>query len=658
MSYKSWVLFGCLALGATQTAACSSAFSSCREKRTCPAGGAAGTAGAAGAGTAGNGKTGGNAGSNEGGTGGLDAQAGDAGAQEDAGMAGMAGESSANDLELTAPTLAVGKTYVPFTGKLSASGAARYDWSITSGSLPAGLTLQDARSATATIAGTPTEAGQFPLTFSVTDGTITKSVDVTLSVTHTALFLSDRRLAGVNELFLTDIGAASAATPVRLNATIPAGGGVTSYAWSPDGSKVLFLATQAMGGIPELWVASLASPGTAQRVSTAGLSVSTMVWLGVDNVVGYSSSIGDTYLADLSGLAPSASKLAVPGQGNPARLAPSPNGRSIVVTTPGTTLSDVHLVTWASGAPTTVPLSLSFPGGDAYYSHDGRYAVISASSGAVWEDLSSAAPSAQNTGVAHGVSLSWSPSAPVLLIETGSATYEISRFDFTSGSVTTSVLAAPSLATCSSARVQPWSPDGKNGVFTCGADLRAIADVATAKVNSDFSLLPSVSSAFTSYSAVNWSANSQWVSVLADRDVDQRFDLYLVRWSAPGVLHKPHANSTGSGVTTSSFAPNSQSVAMVGSIAPQSNAGLYLSKLPASGAPPTATLVSAPANAVVQTDINWLPGSRVITYRANAGGTTQLFALPVAADGTAGMPISVSGVSGSGVPSYQLAPTR
>ncbi len=195
--------------------------------------------------------------------------------------------------------------------------------------------------------------------------------------------------------------------------------------------------------------------------------------------------------------------------------------------------------------------------------------------------------------------------------------------------------------------------------FWCSRDLRGIDKVLTAAVGGDFSLLPSgfLSNAFTNIYDVSWSPNSQWISLRADRDVNDQFDLYLIRWSAPGVAYKPHANSTASGVTTWAFAPNSQSVAFVGGIAPQNNAGLYLTTLLANGAPPTATLISAPASSVVQTDISWLPGSRVITYRANVAGVAQLFAVPVAADGSAGSVVSISGVSGSGVGSYQLAPT-
>jgi large repetitive protein len=196
MSSKYWLLFGLLALSSTQFVNCTAEFSSCEAKLNCPKGGASGMAGTPEAGA------GGEAGADEGGSGGLDAHAGQAGAADNAGTGGVAGDSSVDtDLEIAPPTFAAGKTYVPFTGKISASGAAQYSWSVTSGALPAGLTLQSADKATVTIAGTATEAGQFPIGLSVTDGSTTKAIDLTLVITHSALFLSDRNAAGVNELF-------------------------------------------------------------------------------------------------------------------------------------------------------------------------------------------------------------------------------------------------------------------------------------------------------------------------------------------------------------------------------------------------------------------------------------------------------------------------
>ena len=116
MSYKRWLLVGSLAVaGAAQSVACSSKFNTCEAKRTCAPGGASGMAGAAGT------RTGdGEAGAEEGGSAGLDTQAGAAGtADDDGSAAGTAGDSSIDaELEIATPTLAAGKTYVPFTGKL------------------------------------------------------------------------------------------------------------------------------------------------------------------------------------------------------------------------------------------------------------------------------------------------------------------------------------------------------------------------------------------------------------------------------------------------------------------------------------------------------------------------------------------------------------
>jgi len=666
MSYKYWLLFSSLALGATHNLACSSKFSSCEARRTCPSGGAAGTTGTAGARTAG-----GDAGGNEGGSGGVNAQAGEAGDTSDAGRGGMAGDSSVNtELEIASPGLELGKTYVPFRGKISASGAAHYTWSITSGTLPAGLALQGTRTATVTIAGTPSEAGQFPISLSVTDGSTTKTVAVTLTVTHSALFLSDRSAAGANDLFLSEIGADSATESVRLNASLPSGGSVTNYAWSPDGSKVLYLATQAAGGSAGLWVASLAAPGTAQRVSTVGVNVSQMVWLLAGNIAAYMDEAGNAYLVDLSSSTPGLSKLVVPAAALPGALTPSPNGTSLTV---GTfkrdansifALATVSYVTWADPAPTSITIFQSAIAEQSlHFSYDGRYGATTNLGGTAWWDLSSVSPTAAPFTNENGGQFSFSPNARALVYvnlvasPTPPARLSLGRFD--SGSMVSSPL-IPEGTCIESTLVFRWSMDGRHFVFRCNNDIRGISGVMAATVGADFSLVPAgfLANTFTDTPSVAWSPDSKWIALRADRDTDTRYDLHLIRWSAPGTTYKPHSNTIGAGVSTWAFAQNSQSVAFVGSIAPQSNAGLYLTTLPTTGAPPSATLVSSPANAVVQTDINWLPGSRVIAYRATVAGAAQLFAVPVAADGTAGTPIPISGPSGSGVTSYQLAPTR
>jgi hypothetical protein len=318
---------------------------------------------------------------------------------------------------------------------------------------------------------------------------------------------------------------------------------------------------------------------------------------------------------------------------------------------------EISYATWTSTEPKVVPL-LTTQGQIGSFSYDGRYAILSDGPSGAWFDLSLPVATVNNIPSGNGVGVSWSPNTQTSFIVVGGGTgFAFARADFTAAGLTTTTLVSAS--GCGTTRTR-WSPIGNRGLYVCAADVRGISNLPTAVLGADFSLLPSgfLSNAFTDTQSVDWSPDSQWIALRADRDVNGQFDLYLMRWSAPGVLHKPHANSTASGVATYSFAPNAQSVAFVGTIAPQNNAGLYLTKLPANGAPPLATLISAPASSVVQNDINWLPGSRVITYRATVAGAAQLFAVPVAADGTAGSAISISGVSGSGVSSYQLAPSR
>ncbi|HYP97283.1 MAG TPA: putative Ig domain-containing protein [Polyangiaceae bacterium] len=628
-------------------------------------GGSGGKGGANQGGTSGDtfGGRGGNAGvdaeAGEGGVGdegGMGGAAGEAGAA-DAGAGGMAGEPSVDsNLAITPPSLTAGKTYLAYTGAISASGAVKYTWSLSKGTLPAGLMLQGAQSATVTIAGTATEAGQFPITLSVTDGVTTKSVDVTLVITHTAIFLSDRNVSRVNELFITDIGGDTAAPPVRLNASFPTGGGITSYAWSPDGSKVMYLAIEPANGVSELWVASLAAPGTAQRITPAGAGVGQFAWLAAGNIAAYSMAGGDTYLTDLKMSPPTPGKLVVTGKGSSATLRPSPNGTSVGIQLPGMNANDISYATWASGTASAVPL-MTVQGGGPYYSYDGRYSVITSGPSGYWFDHSIAAPMGNSLPSQNGINLAWHPSTQSVFLGTGTGpSYDVSRADFASSGMTKAPLVTG--VSCYSSQLS-WSPDGKNGLYVCANDVRGISNLPTAMAGSDFSLLPSgfLSKTYTDTPATGFSPDSKWVAVRADRDADMQYDLQLIRWSAPGVAYKPHGTSISAGVTSWAFAQNSQAVAFVGTVSPYANADLYVAKLPASGAPSNAVIASVPASAVVQNDVNWLPGSRVIAYRATDAGATQLFAVSVNADGSPGSVVPVSGAMGT-VSSYQLAPIK
>jgi len=77
------------------------------------------------------------------------------------------GASGFDDLLLAACPTGSGVVGAPYHGVVVASGGtAPYTFAITSGALPAGLTLD---AATGEITGTPTESGTFVITFEVTD---------------------------------------------------------------------------------------------------------------------------------------------------------------------------------------------------------------------------------------------------------------------------------------------------------------------------------------------------------------------------------------------------------------------------------------------------------------------------------------------------------
>ena len=90
--------------------------------------------------------------------------------------------AGANPVQITTSSLPGGQVSANYLAKLTASGGtAPYSWSITSGSLPGGLTL----SAAGQISGSPTQSGTFSVTARVSDAsspvqTASKSLGITI----------------------------------------------------------------------------------------------------------------------------------------------------------------------------------------------------------------------------------------------------------------------------------------------------------------------------------------------------------------------------------------------------------------------------------------------------------------------------------------------
>jgi hypothetical protein len=132
--------------------------------------------------------------------------------------------ASGNPLAITTTSLPSGQVGTAYSAALTASGGTTpYTWSLTSGTLPAGLTLN---TGTGAITGTPTaSANNTSLTFTVADSsspTQTKSVTLSLTVAATT----------PPALAITTTSLPSGQVGTAYSAALTASGGATPYTWS------------------------------------------------------------------------------------------------------------------------------------------------------------------------------------------------------------------------------------------------------------------------------------------------------------------------------------------------------------------------------------------------------------------------------------------
>jgi hypothetical protein len=193
-----------------------------------------------------------------------------------------AGLCPANAVAGVAPTLKVtttslpsgqvGSAYGPAT--LAASGGVTpYSWSVTSGSLPGGLSLDGS---TGVISGTPTAYGTFTFTVTVADSEspAMKATSGTLSITVKPAPL---------KVTTTSLAAATGGKP--YSATLAATGGVTPYTWSVSSGSLppglsLDSATGVISGTPDVagtysfTVTVTDSESPAMKATSGTLSIS------------------------------------------------------------------------------------------------------------------------------------------------------------------------------------------------------------------------------------------------------------------------------------------------------------------------------------------------------------------------------------------------
>lgn len=173
---------------------------------------------------------------------------------------------------------------VPYTATIVASGGtdAGYIWSISDGSLPAGLTLGANGTPSTTISGTPTSFGTRTFTVEVRDsGNNVARQSYTLSVLGPQRYVSwvgDTAVDNDISVFVVDITTSTVpGAPIQISPLAPGVGDAGTTAgdlqFSPDNTKIAFIGDFLTDGVEELFVVDLSGPAPLTAVRVSGPSI-------------------------------------------------------------------------------------------------------------------------------------------------------------------------------------------------------------------------------------------------------------------------------------------------------------------------------------------------------------------------------------------------
>ncbi|MFI4879949.1 MAG: beta strand repeat-containing protein [Steroidobacterales bacterium] len=201
----------------------------------------------------------------------------DSGSPQQSAPAAMTLTITTGTLSITTTSLPGGTIGAAYSASLSAAGGTTpYTWSVASGTLPAGLTLDPVKGV---IAGTPTAAGSSTATFKVTDaGTPQQSATATLTLTITTTGITVTAIA-------PKAAALTVGQTLSVSATTNDASGVT-WSLNPAGGSIT--PTTSLTGVN----VTLTAPGTAGVYTLTATSIS-------DNTKSFAIKVAVT---DLSGV--------------------------------------------------------------------------------------------------------------------------------------------------------------------------------------------------------------------------------------------------------------------------------------------------------------------------------------------------------------------
>ena len=213
-----------------------------------------------------------------------------------------------NSVTITTPSLPGGPPNVAYSASLTAAGGSvPYHWSVLTGNLPTGLTLDD----NGLIHGTPAAQGAFQFTVKVTDsvqGTATKAFTITIGTIQPLTITTSLIGASLGKPYSQTLTATGGTQPVTTwtttSGTLPAGlslnqstGAITGTPTALGTASFTIQALDSAGGAAsKSFTISVASPVTisaADFTSSVGVAVSQNVTAG-GGVPPYTFSITST----------------------------------------------------------------------------------------------------------------------------------------------------------------------------------------------------------------------------------------------------------------------------------------------------------------------------------------------------------------------------